>query len=107
MLRTAVAVFALFAVFGCAEKPEPMATPPEGEQTQAPINETQAQGGGDNSVQVLSPAAGGVSPVTGSDSVAGSGMGGVGNAAKDQARRIGGGQSQGSLGNDQGTDDGG
>jgi hypothetical protein len=107
MLRTAIAVVALFALFGCAEKPEPMANTPEGEQTQAPDTGTSAQGGGGEGVHVISPAAGGVSPVTNSDSVAGSGMGGVGNAAKDQAKRIGGGQSQGSLGNSQGDEDGG
>ncbi len=113
MKRLALFALALLALSGCAEKPEPLADPPGGEQTQAQ-GDTQAQaggqpssaatGGGDSGIGIISPAVGGMSPVVGSDSVAGSGAGGVGNAAKDQAKRIGGQQSNGSLGNVGGDD---
>ena len=75
----------LFVVVGCAEKPEPMADPPAGEQTQT---QESAQGSGDSGVNVISPGSGAISPVTGSDSVAGgsSGGSGVGQAAKNQAK---------------------
>ncbi len=96
MKRLALFALAVAALTGCAEKPEPMADPPAGDQQQA---QAPPAGGGTSEIGIISPAAGGVSPVVGSDSVAGSGAGGVGNAAKDQAKRIGGGQSQGSLGN--------
>ncbi len=104
MKRLALFVLAVAALTGCAEKPEPMADPPAGEQQQA---QAPAPGGGSDGIGIVSPAVGGISPVVGSDSVAGSGAGGVGNAAKDQARRIGGGQSQGSLGNATAGDEGG
>ena len=85
MSRWILAVFCLVIVAGCAEKPEPLAEPPAGKQDEAV---TQVPGGqGQESVGVVSPAAGLSSPVTGSDSVTGAGGGGsVGQAAKDQAR---------------------
>ena len=78
----------VFALVGCAEKPEPMADPPAGEQAQPSDTVQNTQGGGNESVNVISPAAGAISPVTGSDSVAGgsSGGSGVGQAAKNQAK---------------------
>lgn len=97
-----LALIALFGslLVGCAEKPEPLAETPEGEQTSAP----QTTGGGGDSVGVISPAAGAISPVTNSESVAGgsSGGSGVGQAAKDQARRAASQAGGGSL--DQGGD---
>ncbi len=89
MKRLALLAIAATALVGCAEKPEPMADPPAGEQTQSKETAQSPGTGGNESVNVISPAAGGISPVTGSDSVAGgsSGGSGVGQAAKDQAKR--------------------
>lgn len=105
MRTVVIAALVFFTLAGCAEKPEQLANPPEGEQIQTSTTE-QAKGSGDG-IGIVSPASGGMSPVTGSDSVVGSGGGSVGSAAKDQAKRIGGGQSQGSLGNATGDEDGG
>jgi len=104
MRTVVIAALVFFALAGCKEKAEPLANPPEGEQTQTSTTE-QAKGSG-GGIGIVSPASGGMSPVTGSDTVTGSG-GGVGSAAKDQAKRIGGGQSQGSLGNATGDEVGG
>lgn len=99
MKRLAAITVFVACLVGCAEKPEPMADPPAGDQTQSP--ET-AQGASGESVSVISPAAGLSSPVTGSDSVAGgsSGGSGVGQAAKDQARRAASKAGGSSLGQD-------
>lgn len=59
-------------------------------ETAAPGGAQAGAGGSGNSVGITSPAAGLSSPVTGSDSVAGASAGGVGMAAKDQARRVAG-----------------
>jgi hypothetical protein len=91
MRTLAMVALLCFAILGCKEKEEPLANPPEGEQTQTSTTE-QAMGSGDG-IGVISPATGGMSPVTGSDSVAGSGGGGVGIAAKEQAKRKAGGSS--------------
>ena len=82
MRKILLAALAL-AVVGCAEKPEPLADTPEDEQA---TSQTTPRGGG-GSVGIVSPAAGPSSPVTGSESVTGSGGGGVGQAAKSQAKK--------------------
>ena len=105
MRTVVIAALVFFSIAGCAEKPEQLANPPEGEQTETVTTE-QAQGSGEG-IGIVSPASGGMSPVTGSDTVTGSGGGSVGGAAKDQAKRIGGGQSQGSLGNATADEEGG
>ena len=69
-------IFAASALlFGCAPKEEPATA------TAPPAN------AGSGVTPVAGGAAGGMSPVGGSESVDGAGMGGLGNAAKDQARR--------------------
>jgi hypothetical protein len=81
-MKSLVALLGLFLVVGCAEKPEPMAEPPAGEQTSAP-----GAGGGSDSIGIISPAAGTSAPVTNTDSVQGAGGGSVGAAAKGQAQK--------------------
>lgn len=95
MRKILLAAVAL-AVIGCADKPEPLADPPAEDQSNTQANPT--SGGGDG-INVISPAAGLASPVTGSDSVTGSGGGGggVGQAAKSQAKRAAAQSSSGSL----------
>jgi hypothetical protein len=78
---------------GCATPAEPVAEPPA-EDSAAVEAPARAQ---NNSVQPTSPAAGGMSPVTNPQAVQGSGGGGVGQAAKDQARRNVGGTAPSSL----------
>lgn len=87
---TLLALSAAFAVawVGCAREPEPLAEPPEGEQGAASQGAT-SQGGSDG-IGITSPAAGGVSPVTGAESVGGAGGGSVGSVATERARGIGG-----------------
>lgn len=86
---------AVFFLGGCSTPPaEPSETEKEKVENSAP-----AEGGsGSGGVNIVSPAAGGISPVTNTESVGGAGMGGVGQAAKDQAKRKAGGSSAGSLG---------
>ena len=79
MRKILLAALAL-AVVGCAEKPEPLAVPPTEEQATS-------QGRGSDSISIASPSAGPSSPVYGSESVTGSGGGGVGQAAKSQAKK--------------------
>jgi uncharacterized protein GlcG (DUF336 family) len=64
-----------------AEEPAAAANP-------EPTVQTNPQSGGGTGP--ISPAAGGVSPVTNPQSVEGAGMGGVGQAAKDRARDVAG-----------------
>jgi hypothetical protein len=83
----------VLAMLGCAEKPEPLAEPPAGEQP------TSSQAGDGGGVGVVSPASGAISPVTGSETVAGgsSGGSGVGQAAKNQAKNAASKAAGGSL----------
>ena len=90
-MRTALAALLLLVAFGCqptepaeAAKAEPAATPT------APAPTAAAPGGGGGIAPIGSGAAGGMTPVTGAESVRGAGMGGIGQAAKDQARRAAG-----------------
>lgn len=85
MRKILLAALAL-AMVGCAEKPEQLADPPAQEQT---TTQATPQGGGGDTIGIVSPAAGPSSPVYGSDSVRGSGGGGsgVGTAAKSQAKK--------------------
>lgn len=81
-MRTPITLAALLATFlclGCREE-----TPP-GDPQADPPPVTQSDPGG---VQPITPSAGPVAPVTGGESVTGSGSG-VGQAAKDKARGIG------------------
>ena len=81
-------LLALVVLVGCGEPAtsNDAVMPPA--NTAAPGGNAQAGSG--NSVGITSPAAGLSSPVTGSDSVGGASAGGVGMAAKDQARRVAG-----------------
>lgn len=85
-LTATLAAVACIAVIGCAREPEPLAEPPEGEQRAATQDAT-SQGGSDG-IGITSPAAGGVSPVTGSESVGGAGGGSVGSVAKERAKDV-------------------
>ncbi len=78
----ALLLVASLALVAC-QKPaeEPAAATPE------PAAPTATEPGGTGPI---SPAAGGVSPVTNPQAVEGSGMGGVGQAAKDRARSVAG-----------------
>jgi hypothetical protein len=80
-------VLALVALLGCGTKPTT-------EAKESPSTEPTAQTGGSegSGVAPTNPAVGGISPVTGSDGVAGGGSG-VGQAAKDKAKQVGGGTS--------------
>ncbi len=90
MRKIVLAAFAVVLV-GCPEPFEPLAEPPGEEESSV---QAAPKSGGDG-IGIVSPAAGGVSPVTGSDSVAGGGGGGVRQAAKQQAKdaasKVGGG----------------
>ena len=84
--RVLVFVFVALLLIGCAKQ----------EESSAPtsidaVNPTQQAGG--ESVAPISPSVGGVSPVTGSDSVTGAGGGGVSQAAKEKAKEVAGSQS--------------
>jgi len=94
MRRILLAALAM-ALVGCAEKLEPMAEPPSGEQESA-----KASPGGGDGIGIISPAAGTSAPVTNSDSVLGSGGGGGGvqQAAKRQAKDAAAKAGAGSLG---------
>lgn len=76
-----VALFASILFGGCAPKAEETAATPETTAT-APAPES---GGG--VAPMGSGAAGGVTPMGGTENLGGGSGGGVGNAAKDQARR--------------------
>jgi hypothetical protein len=71
-----------------AENPTPPA---------APITSPSAQAGGGSSAgsvaPIGSPMAGGITPMAGTDSVEGSGMGGIGQSAKNAARKAAGAES--------------
>lgn len=84
-----VLLFALLTLFvvGCGKPVEPMAEPPDDEQA------SQQPAKSDESVGILPTAGAGLAPVTGSDSVTGSGGGGTHQAAKDMARKVGGSSS--------------
>lgn len=92
-MRIAVAIIAVGVILaGCQ-------APPDTSKTEEPGQSTQEESG----VGVMSPAAGGASPVTGSESVGGAGMGGVGRAAKDKAREVAGQASQSATTTDEAT----
>lgn len=82
-MRIALTLAALGAAWGCSS--EPTATPIEPDRPPAA-----AQEGGSGVAPLTSGAAGPASPVSGAESVAGSGSG-VGQAAKDKAREVAGG----------------
>lgn len=94
-------LLALVVLVGCGEpnSGNEAVMPPA--NTAAPgANAQTGAGSGGNSVGITSPAAGLSSPVTGSDSVGGASAGGVGMAAKDQARRVAGGENHQELPDD-------
>ena len=94
-MRTLALLALVFVTLGCAERPEPLAEPPSGEQPSSPGEPP--QGGGTAGIGIVSPAAGTSSPVTNSDSVAGAGGGGVNAAAKGQAHKAAENMGGGSL----------
>ncbi|MCH7904533.1 MAG: hypothetical protein IH944_08200 [Armatimonadetes bacterium] len=84
-----VLLFALLTLFvvGCGKPVEPMAEPPDDEQA------SQQPAKSEESVGILPTAGAGLAPVTGSDSVTGSGGGGTHQAAKNMAKKVGGSSS--------------
>jgi len=82
-MKRLLAGMCLTTLGGCAPKALPPAKPvPSPNAVAAP-----APAGGGGIAPMATPAAGGLTPVANSDSVEGAGMGGVGQVAKDQARR--------------------
>jgi hypothetical protein len=87
-MRYALALLAFTALTGCKKTGDPA----DAASTPAPPPPTttaagHGTGGGSGIAPIGSGALGGMTPVTGSESVEGSGMGGLGSAAKDQARK--------------------
>ncbi|MBI5708178.1 MAG: hypothetical protein HZC36_14445 [Armatimonadetes bacterium] len=82
-------VGAALALAGCGGGDDTPKPTPNNPNPEKPKTASAAQPGGQESVQVISPAAGAMSPVTGTDSVQGGGSG-VGNVMKDRARGIAG-----------------
>lgn len=80
---------AALVLSGCGSGSDTPKPTPNNPNPEKPKTASAAQPGGQESVQVISPAAGGMSPVTGTDSVQGGGSG-VGNVMKDRARGIAG-----------------
>ena len=71
-------------ICGCA-RPQPVIEKPADD----PATPTaQAPKGGGSGVQPMVPGAGVVSPVSGSESLDGSGMGGIGQSAKEKAKKL-------------------
>jgi hypothetical protein len=94
MKRLTLAAFLLAAFFvvGCSSQPAAEENTPTNQET--PADDSGASNtGGDSGVNVISPAAGGASPVTGAHNVQGGGSG-VGQAAKDRARSAAGSNPQ-------------
>lgn len=92
----AFAVLALGLVSGCGP------AEPEGRMEERPVAGEEQAGaaaatGGGGGVQVTPSAAGGLAPVTGTESLQGGGSG-VGQAAKDMARDVAGSAGSGSAG---------
>ena len=91
---------------GCAPKPDPV-DPVSGPPAKPSAGAgTQAAGGGGGIAPIGSGAATGMTPVTGAENVGGGGMGGVSQAAKNQARNAAANAGQGSLGGTTGDADG-
>lgn len=88
-MRTLVALLALVVLVGCTPKTTE-------EEPVVATDPPQPQSGG--VAPMAGGAAGGMSPVSGGESVDGAGMGGIGNAAKDQARRAAAGAGGSSMG---------
>jgi hypothetical protein len=83
-MRRWIPLFVLTAAIGCAPKePAPEATPAPTPKDAA----SASRPAGGSVAPMASGAATGMTPVSGAESVGGSGMGGLGNAAKDAARR--------------------
>jgi len=89
---------ALLAIaFGC-KKPEE-ATPPATAPNPSAVTAHQAPAGNGGGIAPIgSGAVGGITPVTGSESVEGAGMGGIGQAAKSQAMKAAASSSAPNLG---------
>jgi hypothetical protein len=82
-MRSIIALLLLSALIGCAWEPSPAA----GAGSQSKANPEASAPAGAGSVEpMVGGAAGGLSPVTGGESVDGAGMGSMGNVAKDRAR---------------------
>ncbi|MGE0002743.1 MAG: hypothetical protein AB7F50_09190 [Fimbriimonadaceae bacterium] len=97
MRFTLLAPLLSLVAFGCSS--EPTAVPIEGETPAAEQPQTSSAdpGSGGGIAPMTSGAAGGVTPVTGAESVQGGGSG-VNQAAKDKARDVAAGAGSGSLG---------
>lgn len=79
--------------------------PVESDAAVTPPTTTTAPAGGSGGIAPMGPNIGGMTPVAGSDSVAGSGGGSVGSAAKDMAKRTAAGAgAPAGMGSTAGTD---
>ena len=90
-MRSFVAILAFTCVFGCASpKPEDGAKPPipgQVSQNSGPSRADYAAGSTSSVAPAGTPAAGGMTPMSGTDSVTGAGMGGLGQSAKNSAKK--------------------
>lgn len=82
-------IAAVLTLAGCNAKPSDEA---QDAPSANPTAQPETASGSGTGVNPTNPAVGGVSPVTGSEGVAGSGSG-VGQAAKDKAKQVGGGST--------------
>lgn len=94
LLLSGAVVLGSMSLLGC-EPPKPAEPAPPAETTGAPQPGSTAQGGG-GVAPIGSGAAGGMTPMTGTENIQGGGSG-VGQAAKDQARRASGMAGGGSI----------
>jgi len=103
MQRIVILILALAFALGCSS--EPTAVPIEKDQPSTEKTQTSAvePGGGSGIAPMTSGAAGAASPVSGAESVQGSGSG-VGQAAKDKARDVASGAGSSSLGTETGDE---
>lgn len=110
-MKRALLLLLMLAAFGCKKPadpasdgtspaPSPQATnnKPGGNSMTSSVGTPGQSSGGGGIAPMTSGAAGGLTPVSGTESVEGSGMGGLGSAAKDQARKAAAGAGAPNLG---------